>query len=344
MRSSVVTRADQVIEVTTRRAFLCTLAGALLTAPFAAEAQRSAKIYRIGLLIPAPAPAPGLMPPIIVPVFLAGMRERGWLENQGFVLEPRYAEGKVERLPDLAAELVRLKVDMIVAMGTPAAMAAKQATTTIPVVFGLVGDPVASGLVPNLARPGGNVTGMSLHLPEVLGKALEILKEALPRAELVVMTRDPDNRAQNLADAHADALAKARDIRLHRVDVRHVSDYEAAFKMAVKQRADAVLVTPQLPLPKQMADFSVSHRLPIMTMITGPGSQVGQFMIYGPKFGDQVHRVTGYVDRILKGARPADLPVEQADRFELTVNLKTAKALGLTIPPSVLARADQVIE
>jgi putative ABC transport system substrate-binding protein len=327
-----------------RRTFLALVPGGLLVAPLAAQAQEAGKVYRIGLLLPAPAPASGVMPPIIVPSFLAGMRERGWREGQGFVLEPRYAEGKVERLPELAAELVRLKVDMLVAMGTPAAMAAKQATTTIPVVFGLVGDPVASGVVPNLARPGGNVTGMSLHLPEVFGKGLEILKEALPRAELIVITRDPDNRAQSLADVKADAVAKARDLRLHRVDVRHVSDYEAAFQVAVKERAHAVLVSPQLPLPKQMADFGVSHRLPIMTMITGPGAQVGQLMIYGPKFGDQVHRVTGYVDRILKGARPGDLPVEQADRFELTVNLKTAKALGLTIPQSVLLRADQVIE
>jgi putative tryptophan/tyrosine transport system substrate-binding protein len=327
-----------------RRAFLGTLAGGLLAAPLAAEAQPAGKVSRIGLLIPAPGPAPGVMPPIVVPAFLAGMRERGWLENLGFVLETRYAEGRLERLPELAGELVRLKVDVIVAMGTPATMAVKRATTTIPVVFGLVGDPVGSGVVPNLARPGGNVTGMSLYLPEVLGKALEILKEALPRAELVVITSDPDNRAQSLADAHADVVAKARSVRLHRVDVRHISEYEAAFKMAVSQRADAVLVSPQLPLPKQMADFAVSHRLPIMTLITAPGAQVGQLMIYGPRFADQVHRVAGYVDRILRGARPGDLPVEQADRFELTVNLKTAKALGLTIPPSVLQRADQVIE
>jgi putative tryptophan/tyrosine transport system substrate-binding protein len=327
-----------------RRRFLGALASGVLAAPLAAEAQPAGKVYRIGLLIPAPAPAPGVMPPIVVPAFLAGMRERGWLENQGFVLETRYAEGRLERLPELAAELVRLKVDVIVAMGTPATMAVKQATTTIPVVFGLVGDPVGSGVVPNLARPGGNITGMSVYLPEVHGKALEILKEALPRAELVVITSDPDNRAQTLADAHADAVAKARGVRLHRVDVRHISDYEAAFKMAVSQRADAVLVSPQLPLPRQMADFAVSHRLPIMTLITAPGAQVGQLMIYGPRFADQVHRVAGYVDRILKGARPGDLPVEQADRFELTVNLKTAKALGLTIPPSVLLRADQVIE
>jgi ABC-type uncharacterized transport system substrate-binding protein len=327
-----------------RRAFIGTLAGGLLTAPLAAEAQPAGKVYRIGLLIPAPGPAPGVMPPIVVPAFLAGMRERGWLENQRFVLETRYAEGRLERLPELAAELVRLKVDVIVAMGTPATMAVKQATATIPVVFGLVGDPVGSGVVPNLARPGGNVTGMSVYLPEVFGKALEILKGALPRAELVMITSDPDNRAQSSADAHADAVAKAHGVRLHRVDVRHVSDYEAAFRMAVSQRADAVLVSPQLPLPKQMADFAVSHRLPIMTLITAPGAQVGQLMIYGPRFADQVHRVAGYVDRILKGARPGDLPVEQADRFELTVNLKTAKALGLSMPPSVLQRADQVIE
>ena len=327
-----------------RRAFISGITGGFLVVTLAVEAQQAGKVYKIGLLIPAPSPAPGVMPPIILPSFLTGMRERGWVEHQGFVLEPRYAEGRVERLPQLASELVHLKVDAIVAMGTPAALAAKQATTTIPVIFGLVGDPVGSGLVPNLARPGGNVTGMSLYLPEVFGKALEILKEALPRAELVVITRDPDNRAQLLADAHADAVAKARGIRLHRVDVRHVSDYEAAFKLAIGQRPDAVLVAPQLPLPKQMADFAVSHRLPLMTMITGPGAQVGQFMIYGPKFGDQVQRVAGYVDRILKGARPADLPVEQADRFELTLNLKTAKALGLTIPQSLLLRADQVIE
>ena len=327
-----------------RRTLLAMVSWGLLAAPVAAEAQKAGKVYRIGLLLPAPAPAPGVMPPIIVPSFLAGMQERGWREGQGFVLEPRYAEGRVERLPELAAELVRLKVDILVAMGTPAATAAKRATTTIPVVFGLVGDPVASGVVPNLARPGGNVTGMSLHLPEVIGKGLEILTDALPRAELIVMTRDPDNPAQSPADANADAVAKARGIRLQRVDVRHVSDYDVAFQAAVKERADAVLVSPQLPLPKQIADFGVSHRLPIMTMITGPGAQVGQLMIYGPKFGDQVQRVTAYVDRILRGTRPGDLPVEQADRFELTVNLKTAKALGLTIPPSVLLRADQVIE
>jgi ABC-type uncharacterized transport system substrate-binding protein len=326
-----------------RRTFLAG-AAALLAAPHVGEAQSSGKVPRIGLLIPAPAPVPGVMPPIVVPAFLAGMRERGWLEKQGFVLEPRYGEGRVELLPELAAELVRLNVDVIVAMGTSAAVAAKRATTTIPVVFGLVGDPVGSGVVSNLARPGGNVTGMSLYLPEVIEKGLDILKQALPGADLVVITRDPDDRTQRLADANADAVAKALRIGLHRVDVRHVNDYEAAFKIAVKQRADAVLVTPQLPLPKQMADFAVSHRLPIMTMINSPGAQVGQLLIYGPNFGDQVRRVTAYVDRILKGARPGDLPVEQVDRFELAVNLKTAKAIGLTIPPSVLARADQVIE
>ena len=233
-----------------RRTFLAG-ATALLAAPLAAQAQRPGKVYRIGILLPVPAPAPGVMPAIVVPVFLAGMRERGWVENEGFVLEPRYAEGRTDRLPELAAELVRLKVDVIVAMGTAAAVAAKQATATIPIVFGLVGDPVGSGVVPSLARPTGNITGMATYYPEYFGKGLEILKEALPRAELIVITRDPDDRAQGLADANADAVAKARAIRLHRVDVRHVSDYEVAFKNAVRQRPDAVLVSPSCPYPSR---------------------------------------------------------------------------------------------
>jgi putative ABC transport system substrate-binding protein len=317
---------------------------AVVAAPVGAWAQHGGRMYRVGLLLPVPAPTAGVMPPIIVPGFLSGMRDRGWVENQNFVLEVRYAEGRLDRLPELAADLVRLRVDVIVAMGTPSAMAAKQATATIPVVFAHVADPVGSGLVPNLARPDGNATGMSTYFPEVFGKGLEILKETLPNVGLVVITRDPENQAQSLADAKADAVAKARGIRLYRVDVHHVIDYQAAFNVAVKQRADAVLVAPQLPFPKQIADFALSHRLPTMTMISAPGAQVGQLIIYGPRYDEQVHRVTGYVDRILKGAKPADLPVEQPTKFDLSINLKTAKGLGLTIPPSVLLRADQVIE
>ena len=321
-----------------RVALVATLALAILAAPLAPTAQQAGKIYRIGMLLPL-----GLTPPILT-TFLTGMRDRGWTENQSFVAEPRYAEGRLERLPELAAELVRLKVDVLVTMGTPATMAAKHATATTPIVFGLVGDAVGAGVVPNLARPGRNVTGMSLYGPEVFGKGLELLKEAVPRAERVMITRPLlDNPSQTLADATADTAAKTLGIRLHRVDVRHVADYEAAFAMAVKERVDAVLISPASPLPKETADFALRHRMPTMTLMGSTG-QVGQLLAYGANFSEQVRAVAYYVDRILKGAKPHELPVEQAQRFELVVNMKTAKALGLTIPPSLLLRADQVIE
>jgi ABC-type uncharacterized transport system substrate-binding protein len=321
-----------------RRTFLSAAGLALLAAPLAAEAQQAGKIYRIGVLLPLGPTLP------ILANFLSGMRERGWIENQGFVVEPRYAEGRLERLPELAAALVRLKVDVLVTMGTPATIAARQATATIPIVFGIVGDAVGAGVVPNLARPGGNVTGMSLYGTEVVGKGLELLKDALPRAQRVMITRDPSqNRSQSLADEIADTVAKARGLQLHRVDVHDVPDYEAAFKVAVKERVDAVLISPSSPLPKESADFALRHGLPTMTLMGSVG-QVGQLIAFGANFSEQVRRVAGYVDRILKGVKPADLPVEQPTKFELVINLKTAKALGLTIPPSLLLRADQVIE
>jgi putative ABC transport system substrate-binding protein len=321
-----------------RRAFMTMIAGGSLAAPLAAGAQQRGKVYRIGVLLPL-----GVTPPILAS-FLAGMRDRGWVENQGFVAEPRYAEGRLERLPELAAGLVRLTVDVLVTMGTPATMAAKHATATIPIVFGLVGDPVGAGVVPNLPRPGGNVTGMSLYGTEVFGKGLELLKEAVPRAKRVMITQPlRDNPSQTLADATADTVAKTLGIRLHRVDVRHVADYEAAFEIAANERFDAVLVSPYLPFPEETAAFALRHRLPTMTLMGSVG-QVGQLIAYGANFGKEVRRVASYVDKILKGAKPGELPVEQAQRFELVVNLKTAKALGLTIPPSLLGRADQIIE
>jgi putative tryptophan/tyrosine transport system substrate-binding protein len=321
-----------------RRRFLLTSLAGALAAPRAVDAQRTGKVYRVGVLLPL-----GVTPPILAR-FLAGMRNLGWVENQSFVAEPRYAEGKLEHLPELAAALVRLKVDVLVTMGTPATMAAKQATATVPIVFGLIGDAVGAGVVPNLARPGGNVTGMTLYGPEVFGKGLELLKEAVPQAEHVLITRPPlDNPSQTLAESTADTVARTLGIRLHRVSVSHVADYAAAFEAAVKKRVDAVLVSPYTPFPTETAAFALRHRLPTMTLMGSVG-QVGQLIAYGANFGEQVQRVASYVDRILKGAKPGDLPVEQAQRFELVINLKTAKALGLTIPPSLLARADQVIE
>ena len=213
-----------------RRTFL---AGslAILAAPLGAKAQQAGRVYRIGVLLPL-----GVTPPILA-TFLAGMRDQGWVENRGFVAEPRYAEGRLERLPDLAAGLVRLNVDVLVTMGTPATLAAKHATATIPIVFGLVGDAVGAGVVPNVARPGGNVTGMALYGTEVFGKGLELLKEAVPRAERVMITQPlRHNPSQRLADAAADTVAKTLGIRLHRVNVGHVADYEAAFELAVRER------------------------------------------------------------------------------------------------------------
>ena len=321
-----------------RRRFLLTSLAGALGAPLAVEAQQAGKVYRIGVLLPL-----GGTPPILAR-FLGGMRDLGWVENQGFVAEPRYAEGRVERLPELAAELVRLKVDVLVTMGTPATTAATHATATIPIVFGLVGDAAGAGVVPNLARPGGNVTGMALFGPEVFGKGLELLKEAVPRAERVMITRPLlDNLSQTLAEAIADTAAKTLGIRLLRVGVRNVEDYEAAFQVAVKERVGAVLISPYLPFPKETAALALRHRLPTMTLM-GSLDSVGQLIAYGPNFGEQVRRVASHVDRILKGAKPGDLPVEQPTKFELVINLKTAKALGLTIPPSLLARADRVIE
>ena len=313
------------------------VAGAL-TAPRAADSQQPGKLHRIGVLLPL-----GVTPPIFE-TFLGGMKDRGWVEKRHFVAEPRYAEGKLERLPGLAAELVRLDLDVLVTMGTPATLAAKQTTASIPIVFGLVGDAVAAGVVPNLARPGGNVTGMALYGTEVFGKGLELLKEAVPRAQRVMITQPVrDISSQAPADTTADNVAKTLGLKLHRVHVSHVADYETAFQVAVKERYDAVLVSPYTPFPKESAEFAVRHRLPTMTLMGGVG-QVGQLIAYGANYGEQVRRVAGYVDRILKGAKPGDLPVEQAERFELVVNLKTAKGLGLTLPPSLLVRANQVIE
>jgi len=319
-----------------RRAFFGTLA--LLAAARAAEAQPAGKVYRVGILLPL-----GVQPPILE-TFRSAMRDLSWIEDRGFVIEHRYAEGRLERLPDLAAELVRLKVDVLVTMGTPATLAAKQATATIPIVFGLVGDAVGTGIVTNLARPSSNITGMALYGPEVYGKGLELLKEAVPRVQRVMITQPlRDNTSQSLFDAAADTVARKLDIRLHRVDVRHVGDYDAAFEVAVKERFDAVLVSPYSPLPKEAAAYAIRHGLPTMTL-QGSVGQVGQLLAYGANYGEQVRRAAGYVDRILKGAQPGNLPVEQPTKFELVINLKTAKALGLTIPPALLARADQVID
>jgi putative ABC transport system substrate-binding protein len=272
------------------------------------------------------------------------LRERGYVDGQSIAIESRH--GAMDRLPDLAAELVRLRVDAIVTVATPAALAAKQATSTIPIVMTLVGDPVGSGLVASLARPGGNVTGLSLFSPEVFPKALELLKETVPRVSRVAVLMDPTNPAHVVLKNDLDAAGKVLGVNVQRIDVRSAADLDGAFAAALRQRAGAFFVFPlRLAAPdlQRIVEFAVENRMPTLASF-GAYVEAGGLMSYGPNFRDQLRRAGIYIDKILKGAKPADLPVEQPTMFELVINLKTAKALGLTIPQSVLIRADQLIQ
>jgi ABC-type uncharacterized transport system substrate-binding protein len=324
----------------TRRAFLGTLGGGLLAAPLAAEAQQAGKVYRIGYLSWGKAGSDV----VYADALKQGLRERGYMEGQSIAIEYRY--GPMDRLPDLAAELVRLKVDTIVTVAAPAALAAKQATSTIPIVMALVGDPVASGLVASLARPGGNLTGLSLFAPEVFPKALELLKEAVPRVTRVAVLLDPTNSGQIALKRELDAAAKVLRVKVQYIDVRAGADLDGAFATALRQRANAVYVFPLRIAPsdvRRITEFAVKNRMPTLT-ISKRLVEEGILMSYGANYVDLFRRAGIFVGKILKGARPADLPVEQPTNFELVINLKTAKALGLTIPQSVLGRADEVIQ
>jgi ABC-type uncharacterized transport system substrate-binding protein len=326
-----------------RRTFLYGLPLGALALPLAASAQQAGKVYRIGWLGYFGCP---IRPEFMGP-FRQGLRELGYVEGQNIVIECRAAAGAADRLPGLAAELVRLKVDVLVAAGTASALAAKQATKTIPIVMVYVGDAVGSGLVTSLARPGGNVTGLSVLTPDMVPKALEILKEAAPSVSRVAVWLDPTNPGQTLADKQMDAAAKILGVRLERVDVRTAANLDAAFATALRQRAEALFVHP-LPIPtldlQRIAQFAIKNRLPTMAILLPQNVREGMLMSYGPNQAEPYRRAGTYIDKILKGAKPADLPVEQPTKFELVINLKTAKALGLTIPPSLLQRADQVIE
>ena len=274
------------------------------------------------------------------------MRELGYVEGKNIVIEWRWAEGKFDRLPDLAAELARLDVDVIVAGGSTSTGAAKKATTTIPIVMAQTNDPVGSGMIASLAHPGGNMTGLSTLVPELSGKRLELLKEVLPKLSRVTVFGDstaPGN-AQSLKET--EPAAKALKISLQYFDVLAPKSIESAFREASKERASAVLVfvAPVLiSRRKEIAELAVKYRLPAMY---GQPEYVesGGLMSYGVSVVDLYRRAAVYVDKILKGAKPADLPVEQPTKFELVINLKAAKQIGLTIPPNVLARADRVIK
>jgi len=319
-----------------------TLALAFFAAPFAAAAQQPAKTPRIGMLRPG-SPSDRVEQ---IEAFRRGLRDLGYVEGQNIAIEFRFAEGREARLPDLAAELVRLKVDVIVANGTVAIRTAKQATATIPIVMATVGDPVRTGLVASLARPGGNITGSTLLGPELGAKRLQLLKEAVPKLSRVALFWNPGNPSNQLQFKDIQLGAKALGVALQSVEIRSPDGFEGAFTAISRERPNALIMTAD-PLHQlhagRIIEFAARSRLPAMYQVR-ENVEAGGLMSYGVNVPDLYRRAATFVDKILKGAKPADLPVEQPTRFELVINLKTAKALGLMIPQSVLLRADEVIQ
>jgi putative ABC transport system substrate-binding protein len=327
-----------------RRGFISALAGGILVAPLAAGAQQAAKVARIGYL----AAFPPSTYPQLHEAFLQGLSDLGYVKGRNLVIEYRLAEGKVERFPALAAELVALRVDVIAALGTAQALAAKQATRTIPIVF-IDADPVTSGLVTSLARPGGNATGLSQLAPELVGKRLELLKQTFPGLSRVALLWQPGGHGERTEKdlvKQAEVAARALGVRLQVVEARGPADIDRAFSDMTKTRVDALTVLPGgifFVERRRLVDLATKNRLPTVYTFR-EFVEAGGLMSYGHSQADLNRRAAIYVDKILKGAKPAELPVEQPTKFELVINLKTAKALKLTIPPSVLGRADQVID
>jgi putative ABC transport system substrate-binding protein len=324
--------------------FLLTSLVGALAAPLAAEAQQPATLPRIGFLLPASLSDPRIPP--FTQAFRQGLRELGYVEGQSIAIEFRWAEGQYDRLPGLAAELIRLKVNLIVAAGLPAVQATKQATETIPIILMNVYDPAAGGIVASLARPGGDITGLSLMSPELVGKQLELFKEVVPKVSRVAYLGNPATQSHALLVRQAQDAARALGVRLQPLEARDPSEIDRAFAAITTERAGAVIVlvdTVLLDHRARIADHAIRRRLPTVFGVN-QFAEAGGLLAYGPNLSDQYRRAATYVDKILKGAKPGDLPVEQPTKFELVINMKTAKALGLTIPPLLLARADQIIE
>jgi len=316
----------------------------LTLAPLVGEAQPAASLPRIGFLAPS-SPSDSRVARYLE-AFRQGLRELGYVEGQNIAIEFRWAGDQYDRLPGLAAELVRLKVNVIVAGGPPAIQAAQRATDTIPIVMAAAADPVAAGFVASLARPGGNITGISNMLPELLGKQLELLKEVLPKVSRVALLGNPANPNNASFVQQAQAAARASRVRLQPLEARDPGEIDRAFAAITRERADAVIVltdTVLLDHRTRIADHAVRRRLPTV-FGTRQFAEGGGLLAYGPSLDAGFRRAPTYVDKILKGAKPADLPIEQPATFELVINLTAAKALGLTIPQSLLIRADQVIQ
>jgi putative ABC transport system substrate-binding protein len=321
-----------------RRAALL-VALAFIAAPPGAEAQSAGKVARLGvLLFSTPAADPNL------PALLAGLRDLGYVEGRNVALEYRYAEGRPERVSELALQIASLKPDVVVVLGGDMVPFMKHATATIPIVMLTSQDPVEAGVIDSFARPGGNLTGVAFVSSETAGKRLQLLKEAVPSLTRVAALWNPDHPDGEYRDT--EAAARRLGIHLQSLEVRRPDAFDAAFQAALRERAEALLVVSSRFMNSnrsRVLEFAGKRRIPLVTG-WGPWARAGSFMSYGPDLDTLVRRAATHVDKILRGAKPADLPVEQPTKFELVINMRSAKALGLTIPPSFLLRADQVIE
>ncbi len=325
-------------------AFVLAVAAGILSAPLTGAPQQPAKVFQIGILGTYPPTTPEFAP--LWEAFIQGLRELGYVEGQNIAIERRFMEGKAERLPELAAELVRLNVSVIVAGSQPPPVAAKRATATIPIVMTNFSDPVGLGLVTSLARPGGNVTGLSLLTVELVGKQLQLLKQAVPKVSRVAFLINPGNPGAALQLREAETAARSLGVQLQALEARRPDELAGAFAAMTRESAGAVLLPGDSLFffyRRQIADLAIKSRLPAM-FAPKEFAEAGGLMAYGANVAHMYWRAATYVDKILKGAKPADLPVEQPTKYDLVINLKTAKALGLTIPPSVLRQADKVID
>jgi putative ABC transport system substrate-binding protein len=327
-----------------RREFITLLGGTAVAWPLAAGAQQPDRVRRMGVLMGLAESDPESNAQIVA--LRNGLQERGWAEGRNLEIELRYAEGKPERLRTLAIELVQKNVQVIVTHGTPAVQAAQEASATVPIVFATIGDPLGAGVVASLARPGGNITGLSLIATDLSTKRLEVLKETLPHLTRVAMLWNPKNASLALQYKETEAAARQLGLRLHSLPAVTMADFDIGIKAAAETGADAVITTSdanQVSQRARIVELALRNRLPVVGEFREIAA-AGALLSYGPNRVDMWRRAAGYVDKIFKGTKPSDLPVEQPTRFELIMNSKTARTLGLTIPPTLLARADEVIE